>query len=315
MDQAFRVFFHYVPKFPEINKSFIVWFLDQALSLMDDPQTGKNAKSAAGKIKPFSTKLIEKDKIAAHRSYRHAHQDVNLYELIKFSHVPEVNRIFALKLEELKTGELGERIDAYKTRHEKFFQEMFTDVSQREKKLEKKESPRLYWFDLSKFAAADWGITRIRPWPAPGEPHLIIPEDIINCITMYHDVDPDRVITQEAVPSVLSGKRVDINFVFSSSNHLFGTIRENTGDYQYQFPEDDYDPDKEQELVYRLLFHCLYKFPEMKEAFIEAYFDRLLPVLKKHDKKLQKKKVKLKVKTGKGKKGGARKRKYQKSEN
>jgi hypothetical protein len=100
------------------------------------------------------------------------------------------------------------------------------------------------------------------------------------------------VITLEAVPSVLSGKKVDINFVYSSSNHLFGTIRENIGDYKYQSPEDDHDPEMDQGLVYRLLFHVLYKFPEMKEAFIELYFDSLLPVLKKHDKKLRKKKVK-----------------------
>jgi hypothetical protein len=52
-------------------------------------------------------------------------------------------------------------------------------------------------------------------------------------------------------------------------------------------------------------------FPEMKEYFIKAYFEGLLPVLKKHEKKLWKKKVKLKVITGKKKKGksGARKRK------
>jgi hypothetical protein len=47
----------------------------------------------------------------------------------------------------------------------------------------------------------------------------------------------------------------------------------------------------------------------MKEAFIQSYIYSLLPVLEKHDKKFRKKKVKLKVKTGKKKKGGARKRK------
>jgi hypothetical protein len=295
MDVAYRVFFQYVQKFPEVNKSFILWFLDQALSLLNKPGTVKNGKIPPGKIKPFSIKSIKKDKIAADRSYRHAHQDVNLYDLIRFSHVREVNRIFALKLEELKTGELGECIDTYTSRREKYFREMFTDFSRPEKKLENQGDPRLYWFDLSKFAWADWGITRIRPWPPPVEPFYIIPDDIINCIIMYHDVDPDRVITLEAVPSVLSGKKVDISFVYSSSNHLFGTIRENTGDYEYQSPGDDHDPDKEQELVYRLLFHCLYKFPEMKEVFIQVYLNNLLPVIQKHEKKLGKKKVKLKL--------------------
>lgn len=240
---------------------------------------------------------MKKYNIAASLPYRHVHQDVNLYDLIRFSHIPEVNRIFALKLEELKTGELGECIDAYKSRREKYFREMFTDFPRQEKKLEKQGSPRLYWFDLSKFADADWGITRISPWPSPVEPYyIILPEDIINCITMYHDVAPDRVINLEAVPSVLSGKKVDISFVYSSSNHLFGTIRENISARKYQFTADDDDLTEDQGLVYRLLFHFLYKFPELKEVFIKLYINSLLPVLKKKEKKLRKKKVKLTVK-------------------
>jgi hypothetical protein len=300
MELAYRVFFHYVQKFPELNKAFVIGFLDQALSILTDTETGQDGKISTRKIKPFSTKSMEQDNIAASRPYRHVHQDVNLYELIRFSHVPEVNRIFSLKLEELKNGELEENIDTYKSRHEKYFQAMFTGFSRREKKLEKKGYPRLYWFDLSKFASADWGMTRIRPWPSPVEPYyIILPEDIINCITTFHCVDPDRVITLEAVPSVLSGKKVDISFVYSSSNHLFGTVRENISDWEYQFTGDDHDLTMDQGLVYRLLFHFLYKFPEMKEAFIKLYLGGLLPVLKKHEKKLRKKKVKLTVKIAK----------------
>jgi hypothetical protein len=40
MELAYRVFFHYVQKFPELNKSFIIWFLHQALSLLTEEKTG-----------------------------------------------------------------------------------------------------------------------------------------------------------------------------------------------------------------------------------------------------------------------------------
>ena len=211
--------------------------------------------------------------------YYHFSQDVNLYELINFSHIQEVNRVFALKLEELKTSSLEENIEAYKNRCENYFQVMFNRFSRQEKKLEKQGYPRLYWFDLSKFFTADWSITRIKPCPPAYQPYyFIIPVDIIQYITMYYPVNPDRVVTLEAIPSSLSGKKVDISFVYSSTNHLFGTVRENISDWEDRFTREKEVMDRK--VPYRLFFHYLHKFPHINEKFIQQYLNCLLPVLK-----------------------------------
>lgn len=277
MELAYRVFIHYTQKFPGLNKFFIQGFLKQVLPTLMEMETGQDEKIPKRKIKPFSTYTVGQDNIATWVPYHYVNQDVNLYELIRFSHVQEVNRVFALKLEELKTSELKENIEAYKSRCEKYFQAMFKGFSRQEKKLEKQGYPRLYWFDLSKFAMADWGMTRIRPWPPPYEPcYVILPDDIVQYITMYYPVNPDRAVTLEAVPSVLLGKKVDLSFVYSSSNHLFGTVRENISDWEDRFTGENDAMVMDRELSYRLFFHYLHKFPHLNEKFIQIYLNRLL---------------------------------------
>lgn len=84
-------------------------------------------------------------------------KDVNLYDLIDMVHIPEVNQVFAVLVERLKTGDLQPCIEAYKRKERMYYKELFIKHYQAGKK------PPFYWFHLTQYDAWQWRITNMVP--------------------------------------------------------------------------------------------------------------------------------------------------------
>jgi hypothetical protein len=252
LEIAQQVFFHSLPKSPFLNDVFT---------------QGNLASMMPAWLNQFNAG--EKEQLSKDLS-----GDVNLYELINLVRVPEINKIFALKLKELKQGELKKCIENYQRKQAEYMKKLFTNRLQQEKEGGKEGKPRLYWVELSRYVGMDWGITAIIPGPPPHEPYfLLLPQDIINRITQITDfpINPDKVNTLESEVSELFDRWVDLEFVRSSSNYLFGTVRGSIVDEQQKNNGVRFSIENEVKMVYREFFSYLDRDPQLKEEFFKLY--------------------------------------------
>jgi len=206
---------------------------------------------------------------------------VNIYELVEHSHVPDFNRILALKLEEIKSGVLKADIEAYKNKVNLYKGVLFGRAGSGLKEGNEDRYPRLYWFELSKFAEDDWGITIIDPWPPPFEPYYeILPPDIIQAITLV-PVALGLLVGSDAVPSFWLNKKVDLRYIWCSSNHIVGTVRENISEWEQGLESGIISRDAGVEFLYRVLLRVLSRHPGLETEFMQDYAAEMLPKIKK----------------------------------
>jgi len=205
---------------------------------------------------------------------------VNIYELVEHSHVPGFNRILALKLEEIKSGELKADIEAYKEKI-KVYKLALLFLRMRLKQGNEDMYPRLYWFELSKFAEGDWGITLLEPCPPPYEPYYeILPTDIYQAITRV-PLALDHPVEVDAFPSSWLNKKVDLIYLWSTSNHIVGTVRENISEWEQGLDSGIIPRDAGVEFLYRVLLRVLSRHPGLETEFMRDYAAEMLPKIKK----------------------------------
>ena len=290
METAFQVFYMSRERYPEMVGNFVKGFMAQLLTVpaeafrekKDDgegPEPGKLQIESPGE----EPQLIDPGRpVEAGEE-----QDANLYRLIRLIQVPEFNKLLLLKLHELKDGSLKREIEAYKAKQAYYYKKLFWDQRRKRKKRIKNNSrPPLYWFVLTKFAPADWGMTVIDPWPPAYEPFKeILPGMVFSLFTLT-PVHPGKVLEASVRLPAPQWKKLDIQWVRYSSTCVMGTVCENMADLQNL-------PAKEKEwltgndgmetgTLYRLLFHHIRSRPQVAESFIKAFMADMLPRLQSH---------------------------------
>lgn len=208
-------------------------------------------------------------------------KDINLRDVIDTLKVPEINKLVFLRIGKISSDTRCQRqIESYRRGVDEYFRELYQDVSCRREQAGKDQYPVLYWFELSRFAESDWELTRMRPIPPPYEPYKeIMSGQIIEKITSGFPVNPDKVVTLKAEPSGWLNRRVDLQFVRFSANHLFGTVKENLDDWEGKFPGEPGMWERDIEMAYRFFFYYLHKFPSLANEFIRFFIREVLPKL------------------------------------
>ncbi len=194
-------------------------------------------------------------------------KEVDIHEFIECIHVPEIKNIFVLKIDEVKAGPAREYIEHYQARKSDCRRALFENGENEEKR---EGEPGLQWFVLTRFRYSGWQITEMAPEPL----YYIstsdtIPYDIIEQIS-DSAVDPDKVITMEAVYSAKAVSFYDLQFVRFSSNNLFGTIRENIRRKDEMYAKMNIPTKNKMELALAVFHIILKEFPPIAKIFIDG---------------------------------------------
>jgi len=305
METAFQIFYLCRDMYPEMVGGFVKGFM--AALLTGAAETGKNMGNPGGDTgQILAETLLEKEhdgewpepgKLQIESPGEEPlsvdsgqpveaedERDANLYRLIQLIQIPEFNKLLLLKLHELKDGSLKREIDAYKGKQAYYYKKLCWDLRRKRKKRFKNTGrPPLYWFELTKFAPADWGMTRIDPWPPAYEPFKeILPEMVFSLFTLT-PVHPGKAIEASVRLPAPQWKKLDLQWVRYSSNCVMGTVCENMDDLQTLLAEEKQwlrgNGGMETGSLYRLLFHHIRSRPQVAESFINRFMAEILPRL------------------------------------
>ena len=202
-------------------------------------------------------------------------KNVDLFEVIDLSHIPEVNRVLAEKLEDIGRGELGKCLEEYKLKRDNYYKEMFEKVGRQDQGLP------LYWFELTLYEGLNWRITSMESFnPQYAHPYGVLPWDVIQEIA-GSVVDPDRIITREAIHSDSLNKNVTVRWVRYSSEFIFGTVIEVTspGTQAGDGAVTDHTRLEEDMMVYNLFYDNMRKYPDQTRDYLYEFFSKKLPAL------------------------------------
>lgn len=150
-----------------------------------------------------------------------------IQRLIKMIMIPGVNERLMLKWQEIKEGYHKKAIEAYRINKERLYKYMFTD-----RKLKRntfKDSPQLYWFELTSLIPDHWEITALTPDPPIYESVAdILPAEFFDLIQF---AKPDgQVIKCMYTFKQPSWRKLDIWWIRYSHNCVMGSVCEYTGD-------------------------------------------------------------------------------------
>jgi len=311
METAFRIFYICRGMFPETAATFVNEFMAKVL-----PGLLESGKGAGNQANPAKDKypgqllpgkgLLEKEHKGKDTEPRDLHVelkgeeslpfrpgqaveesedgDVNLYRLIQLIQIPEFNKLILLKLHELCDGSQKREIEAYKVKYAYYYKKLFWDLRRkRKKKIRNKGRPVLYWFVLTKFAPADWGMTVIDPQPPDYENFKDILPGMVFCLFNHTPVHPGKVLKASVQLPAPYWKKIDLQWVRYSSNCVMGTVCENMDDLQTLLAEENEwlkgsgSNGMEKGSLYRLLFHHIRCRPRLAESFINRFMAEMLP--------------------------------------
>jgi hypothetical protein len=210
-------------------------------------------------------------------------KDVNLYRLIRLARLPVFNEMLKWELRQLKEERLKAEIDAYDNYKLYMWATWIMDFK-RKKRFEN-GCPRPYFFKLTKFSPADFGMTGINPWPPPYEHYKeLLPEPLIKYLTDI-PVDPGRVMEKTVELPDPDRKIVDLRWLRYSTTCIIGMVCENIDDLknlvenqQQGLDLDVNDPEAVSKL-YRLLFCHMRRHPDLAKTFINSFMKDMLPKL------------------------------------
>ena len=150
-----------------------------------------------------------------------------MQRLMKMIVIPGINERLMLKWQEIKEGCHKKTIQAYKIDKERLYKYLFTDRNL--KRNTAKDSPQLYWFELTALTANDWKITRFDPNPPIYEfMEEILPDEFLNLV---HYAKPDgKVIKCIYEFKQPSWRKLDIWWIRYSPNCVMGSVCEHTED-------------------------------------------------------------------------------------
>lgn len=198
-------------------------------------------------------------------------EEINLYDLIDLSHVPEMNRELAVMVDMWEKKGLTAHEKEYNALKEDFFQRLYALpllLAQRENKNNDTVAVPLYWFELLQYDEWNWRIVRMEPWSLKDSHYTeILPADVIAAMA-EHPPAPEPV-SLTGVYSELSKKTADVRFVRHSPTHMFGTVwlhsagkTSGCNDLQTGFLD---------------FFRFKESFPEEIENFVSGFSDTLPP--------------------------------------
>lgn len=217
-------------------------------------------------------------------------KQLDIHEFIQLSHISEVRDIFALKVEELKTGKARKLIEDYRLKKNTYRQLLFENVVQQEKTTNNghkgkenipfhEREPSLYWFVLTRYKPWMWQVTEMEPEPPSYELRLkILPNDIIERMAEVK-VNPVKVNLPQPMYSNDSKSFYDLKYVRFSSNNLFGVVRENLHMKNEMYAKIKVPPDEKMKIALKILFYCITEYPPVARMFIDGMFDVALPYL------------------------------------
>jgi hypothetical protein len=206
-------------------------------------------------------------------------QNVNIYNLIKLAHIPEINYILRETMASIEDGPLTGTVTKYQEKVKRVYRKLYLDVVTGQLKRLEPAYPLLYWFEITPFASGDWGLTTISPWPTEIDPHFVImPQDLIDRVK-DHPLEEGKLAELKAVFSPMSQRLVDLRFMRLSPNHICGTVRLNIRNIkalletrgQVGEVELRNDPEK----AFQAFLYFLHYLPWFKDEFIEEFYSRV----------------------------------------
>lgn len=231
--------------------------------------------------------------------YKNVSMSSNIFELINWVHVPEVDKIFSEVIEEIKSGELKHCLDEFEGKLKKYYDTLFVNS-------EKQEYETFHWYELTRYREWDWRMTVLRPYPPPDTPpYEVMPRDIIAKITESL-VNPEKTISLQGTCSQSLNKTVDLKFVRVSDNFLCGTVglleKDNLSG-KSKYTKGGITLDGDIDTAYRVFSHYTHKYPQIREQFIREFNETMLPQLIDMDACTGGKKIKSKIVCKKRRKG------------
>ncbi len=216
-----------------------------------------------------------------------------LQELGELLNVPQIERIIAHKLEEVKNFYQDE-IDLYLNIRNNFRKTVYGNMYVCEGI--EQDAPQTfptYRFELDKDKKNTWKLTEIEPSLPPGY-HVddMFPPLIIDFMTSF-DIHPTKIeaATHFTHPK-LRGRTFNLRFTKYSDHHLLGTITEiqtqvsNTPATFTQEKEldnlvdiNDYYKNDKAELNYKELMYYMEKYPAFREHIFSEFFMKWKPLI------------------------------------
>jgi hypothetical protein len=310
---AFLAFFDYRDRFPDKVMDFVQEYAENLMpTLLEDvPKPGTRPTGTVRlRLEDPELDIIPPTGLSGPEEDG---KDVDLFQLIRLSQVPEFKHLLSLKLGGLKYGPLIRSVLDYEVKKLSYLVKLMahlgielTDMDLIEKYRERVKmgkapktgklksireceglldffetvpSPKVYWFVLSKFYPNDWGVTDISPYPPPVDTHKeVLPPSLFEKI-IDTPVDPHRVITDTLVTPDLLEKKVDVLWVRYSSNCVMGAVRENIAEWISLLTEKkeflEANPGKKRAAYYHALFHYMRKHPEAARSFITTFMSEI----------------------------------------
>jgi hypothetical protein len=203
---------------------------------------------------------------------------VNIYDLVKLVHIPEVNQVLRETLEGIENGPLSESVRLYDEKVTGYYRELYVEPVAAELKKSKLAYPLAYWFECAPFASGDWGLTKISPWPTEVDPYFVVlPQDVIDRMK-NHPTEPGQVATLKAVYSETSLRTVDLRFARLSPTHICGTVRLNVEGWEQLIANrgivDEKELMEDPEVAFQAFMYYLHNVPWFAEEFIGEFFKR-----------------------------------------
>jgi hypothetical protein len=215
--------------------------------------------------------------------YKDENTSVDMKEMIRLWHIPEVQQVIEKETQRLMRGEIGHEAEKFGEFRNMYFKEMV------EKETDTEGS--LYWFELFRYNEGEWRIVNIKPMPPQGiQPYDLLDWELIRQITEEYPVKPEAVM--EIIPHDLGGQKNRVRFVRHSNSAVFGTYRlikktimavpvkeVTNGAKEKEVSEVEIEIDESQS--FRTIYKFLHQHPQEGEAFIRTYLQRQLPGVRK----------------------------------
>lgn len=253
LETAFQAYYQYWDKNPKVANDIVKQFIKKLspagignIECKKDPEPLKEST-----LKPIS-KCVKGPPDSG--------GDVDLYELIQLSRYPGFNELLGLKLQELKSGPLKKEIDAFQAKKDRLRDEMLSFLKKKAEGNGRCFTP--YWFVLTKFKRDDWGVTRIKPFPAACESHKQMLHEVVVKPMTETKPAPDKVLQWELVLKGHVFRHMDTLMVRYSSNCIMGALHENLNALKKRPKEDQ---------LKRRLFLKMETNEEIARAFIQYF--------------------------------------------
>jgi hypothetical protein len=242
---------------------------------------------------------------------------INIYDLIRFAHIDEINHVLNVTRSLLNSGELQETVEEYRAwRDQVIFRLMVTALARRygdkdvkvavstetaadgkqvqklapDGKIDGKPIfPPFYTFELAPYGPGDWGVTTLTPFPPAFEPHYtILPREVIDKMSRM-PVDPRTInmvtvdLAEDETAEIIFG-RIDLCFIRVSEIQIIGVVSQHLGDWWEKFTQPDMDwvneLEKNPEAAEPLFSYLLHNDPTFSDDFIAAFVNEILPELR-----------------------------------